>query len=120
MGWDVVCVGGWGWLEESSRIAQWRTDEGDESTALSTLNMPKHAATHNLLAVNLLFLCSFLQDFAEKPLSGSGGSSSRSGAATSSTAAAYSRVAPLDDNLLDPWADARTQLASGSADVSSL
>jgi hypothetical protein len=32
--------------------------------------------------------------------------------------AAYSRVAPLDDDEMDPWADARKHLASQSADVS--
>jgi hypothetical protein len=32
--------------------------------------------------------------------------------------AAYSRVAPLDDDEMDPWADARKHLASASPDVS--
>jgi hypothetical protein len=32
--------------------------------------------------------------------------------------AGYSRVAPLDDELVDPWADGRKNLAAGTADVS--
>jgi hypothetical protein len=37
---------------------------------------------------------------------------------SSSSGVSTTRVAPLEDGLVDPWADARTHLAGGSPDVS--
>lgn len=52
------------------------------------------------MCVSLLF---FYQDVSSKPAASTG----------------FNRVAPLDDDLVDPWADARKNLASSNADVSS-